>query len=136
MKVARPLAFLAFATAVVLAENVRASDELAACETEIGTYCDQVEFGSGRLAACLYAHNPSLSDGCYQAVGDEMDILADVFDVLRYARQECAVDLSSFCSDVPQGQGRLISCLQANADELNDSCAAVITEIPLPAKVP
>lgn len=132
MNIARSCAAGILFAALGTAVPAVASDEIALCEEEIATCCSDVELGSGRLAACLYAHDASLSAGCFNAVADEIDILATVFESLRYARQECGEDLARLCAGVPAGQGRLISCLADQADALSQGCAAVVAEIPVP----
>ncbi|MCQ1574192.1 cysteine rich repeat-containing protein [Neorhizobium galegae] len=41
-----------------------------ACRTDLKTYCDGVERGDGRIAACLRDNAQKLSSPCRSALGD------------------------------------------------------------------
>lgn len=40
------------------------------CETEIGSFCGDVEVGEGRILACLDEHEEEIGDGCKKAITD------------------------------------------------------------------
>jgi hypothetical protein len=45
----------------------------------------------------------------------------------REARMACAADYMRFCRDVPPGGGRIILCMQLNADKLTPRCFQALT---------
>ncbi|WP_075222091.1 cysteine rich repeat-containing protein [Acuticoccus yangtzensis] len=110
----------------------RAADVLDACSADIASLCGEVEPGNGRVMACLYAFESSVSDACDAAIADTADILDTMFASLSYARQMCMEDAASLCGDVEAGEGRVLSCLKEKEAELSDGCAEIMTSVMLP----
>ncbi|KAJ8876239.1 hypothetical protein PR048_024149 [Dryococelus australis] len=78
---------------------------------QINTMCkqDEEEDGSGEVEECLknafYNHRP-MNPGCRMEVAGLIeDAKADIH-VDPLLHQACGVDVSKFCSDIPQGAGR------------------------------
>lgn len=122
--------------AVVLATAVpgpaRAQSLFEACDADITARCADVQPGNGRLAACLYAHEDKLSDGCDAAIAEVADMLDQVFEVYRYAKQECRADIETLCAGVAKGGGRIMSCLKENAGKLSAECGGVLSRVAAP----
>ena len=104
---------------------------LTGCETELETYCSDVTPGDQRVMACMFAHQDKLSRQCEFALYDGMAQLERAVSALRYAAGECASDLQSLCSDVEQGDGRLVQCLSDNADKVSATCNQAMTDVGL-----
>jgi hypothetical protein len=68
IQAALALAFLSVSTFGALAEDAAApagpGKRFAACATEIGKFCANVEKGKGLMRKCLDEHTADLSDGC------------------------------------------------------------------------
>ena len=93
------------------------------------TYCKDVSPGEGRLLACLYAHSDKVSTRCGLAVYDAAAQLERAINALAYVAGECEDDLVSLCSDVAPGEGRLLSCLDANADKVSQRCNRAVKDV-------
>lgn len=109
----------------------RAGDILMACSADIQRYCSAVEFGNGRLISCLYAHELVVEDACDAAIGDAADVLDTMFASLGEIQRSCGDDIQNYCSDIPPGEGRVLTCLAQQFDSLSDGCAAIAAYIPL-----
>ena len=105
-----------------------------ACEVDIDHYCADVTPGSGRLTACIYAHEDKLSDSCDAAVAETADVITVIFNRLRNVRLQCAGDVAKLCDEVAIGEGRIFACLHENKASLSDGCGEVIDHAELPAK--
>jgi len=105
-----------------------------ACEVDIDHYCVDVTPGSGRLTACIYAHEDKLSDSCDAAVAETADVINVIFNRLRNVRLQCGGDIAKLCDEVAIGQGRVFACLHENKASLSDGCGEVIDHVELPAK--
>ncbi len=99
---------------------------LEACESEITTYCDQVTPGDGRLLSCMYAHEDKISEPCADSIVDLADALDYLFANARAAVSICAADIEANCSTVEFGGGRVLTCLQENADKVSSDCRPVV----------
>jgi Golgi apparatus protein 1 len=105
-----------------------------ACEMDIDHFCANVTPGSGRLTACIYAHEDKLSDSCDAAIAETADVISVSFNRLRNARLQCAGDVAKLCDEVAVGDGRIFACLHENKASLSDGCGEVIDHVELPAK--
>ena len=45
--------------------------------------------------------------------------------------EACGKDLTTFCSKVTPGDGRIASCLYAHSDQIEDSCVGAIEDVAL-----
>ena len=88
--------------------------------------------GSGRLTACIYAHEDKLSDSCDAAVAETADVINVLFNRLRNVRLQCAGDVAKLCDEVAIGEGRIFACLHENKASLSDGCGEVIDHVELP----
>ncbi len=93
-----------------------------ACEGDVARLCKDVAPGEGRVAACLKARESELSQGCQGA-----------FNTWRLGRMEltaaCAGDVGKFCRDVPEGGGRIWTCLKGKLPELTSDCRAAVNKL-------
>ncbi|BDG05624.1 hypothetical protein [Anaeromyxobacter oryzae] len=92
------------------------------CDGDVYRLCRDVEPGEGRVAACLRDHESELSQSCQGA-----------FNKWRVARMElaaaCSGDVGKFCHDVPEGSGRIWTCLKARLPELTSDCRAAVQKL-------
>jgi len=110
----------------------QAESVFQACELDIDHYCADVTPGSGRLTACIYAHEDKLLDRCDAAVAETADVINVIFNRLRNVRLQCAGDVAELCDDVAMGDGRIFACLHENKSSLSDGCGEVIGHVELP----
>jgi hypothetical protein len=125
-------AVVAFALTVLTPDAARSQSVFEACSSEIKSQCSAVLPGDGHLYACLYANEEKLSDACDDATEDVLDQLDLFFELIRYAKQECAMDIEKHCSGVEMGGGKILSCLKSHSADLRNDCTEVINKISLP----
>jgi Golgi apparatus protein 1 len=93
-----------------------------ACEGDVQRLCKDVEPGDGRVAHCLKLKEHELSQGCQGA-----------FNTWRLMRMEltaaCAGDVGRFCRDVPEGGGRIWTCLKARLPRLTSECRDAVKKL-------
>lgn len=122
---------LVLCAGVVMAQEDFVDNALAACETEIETYCSQVTQGEGRLLACFFAHEDKLSGECswalYEAAGD----LEQFVDAIAFLADQCGDDLLDYCGDVQAGEGRVGVCLIEHKEDVSEDCRSAIDEVGL-----
>ena len=114
--------------------SVLAADDLRGfvaegCEKDIETYCNNVTEGDGRMLACLYAHSDKISSQCEYQLYDSAILLQRLVSKLVYVSTECDEDTRKYCSSVAVGEGRLLNCLDKNADKISQGCARALRDI-------
>jgi len=118
----------------VLVSNAMAAENLVetvtkGCEKELTSYCSNVTPGEGRILACLYAHSDKLSGQCEYALYDAAVQLERFVAALAYVANECDEDLDKFCSGVEAGEGRLLKCLDDNAEKVSARCTQALKDV-------
>jgi hypothetical protein len=117
-------------TALPVAAQKNIVDTVASgCKTELETLCVDVTPGEGRVLACLYAYGDKISGKCEYALYDAAVQLERAVAALTYLANECADDLDQFCGEVAAGQGRLLECLEKNAEKVSQRCKDSITDV-------
>ena len=127
-RVIAPLAITLIISAATT-ERLAAQSIFESCETELKTYCSQVNPGNGRIIACLYAYEDKLSESCDAATEDHSTLLDWFFETVRYVMEQCADDIQKHCADVVFGGGRIFSCLVEKTASLTDSCKMLVPEM-------
>ena len=95
---------------------------VAACNTELETYCSQVTPGGGRVLACFAAHEDKLSGGCSKALYGFSTELEAFTRAMAYTANACYEDITRFCADAEGGEGRVAECLIENQSEVSPTC--------------
>jgi hypothetical protein len=101
---------------------------LESCGKEIKRSCKGVAAGDGRLLACLYARDKSLSAGCRTAVSAARDRLNRSYTAFSEAQRVCDRDAKRLCSGMVAGEGRLTDCLAKARARVSHACNAVLDE--------
>jgi superfamily II DNA/RNA helicase len=101
---------------------------LESCGKEIKRSCKGVVAGDGRLLACLYSREKSLSAGCKTAVAAARDRLAKSYAALADAQRVCEPDAKRLCNGVVAGDGNLTDCLARARARVSRACNAVLDE--------
>jgi hypothetical protein len=115
----------------VLAEQPVAEQVLEGCKTELESWCQTVTPGEGRLLACLYAHEDQLSGQCEYALYDAAARLDRAINALTFVASQCRGDIQSLCAEVQAGEGRIVQCLNDNADKLSQPCSQAMDDVGL-----
>lgn len=93
------------------------------CGADINKYCSGIKPGEGRIAACLQGRQDQLSSQCKDTwTSAKADISKRIDSADVAFRKQCGSDVQKFCSNVPSGKGRLLSCLGDHQSELSASC--------------
>ena len=111
------------------AEQTILESVVTGCEAELQGYCKNVTPGEGRVLACLYAHGDKISGKCEYALYDAAVQLERAVAALTYMANECADDLDQICGDVAAGQGRLLECLDKNAEKVSQRCKKAVADV-------
>ncbi|XP_029049319.2 Golgi apparatus protein 1 [Osmia bicornis bicornis] len=95
------------------------------CAHEIETICRADENDPGAVEECLKmefnAGNRDMKEECRLEIADLIEQTRADINVDPLLQKACAVDVSKYCSDVPQGAGRHIMCLQNVLEDSNKS---------------
>lgn len=94
-----------------------------ACGAEITAYCSKITPGEGRLIACLYANEGSLSGRCELVIFDAAANLARISAGMNEVARICKPDIELLCNSMQPGQGGLAQCLRTNQKALSAPCA-------------
>jgi len=112
------LGALALVVFSVLHWHVAAAGPTTACEPDRKKLCADVEFGGGRVLACLQQHKSELSDACKQQLADASEKGA--------TKPECRADAAKFCSPAIGDRAKMETCMQEHAAQLSDGCKAAL----------
>jgi len=127
------LSMAVVAAALLPAAGAHAEDSLMeyvtkACEADIKQYCSQVTPGEGRLLHCAAAHEDKLSGQCSYALYQAASLLEQLSAAIVYVGTECKADIEKFCASVEAGEGRILSCLEANKAQVSDGCKQAVKD--------
>jgi hypothetical protein len=129
----KKLKYVLGATFMALATQSYAQDSLLeylvdACESDLQQYCSQVTPGEGRLLHCVAAHEDKLSGQCDYALYQAASLLEQLSVAIVYVAQSCETEIETLCSDVQAGEGRILACLEANDEQVGDSCRKAVAD--------
>jgi len=132
------VAAVLLAAPTVWAQESQSMDEVvdqvvAACQTEIDSYCSQVTPGNGRMLACFYAHEDKLSGRCDYALYDASAKLEQFAAAITHVATECQDDIHQFCGKVAMGEGRVGLCLLDHKAEVSAACSTAMDDVGLVA---
>ena len=99
------------------------------CEKDLTSYCKDVTPGEGRILACLYAHSDKLTGQCEYALYDAAVQLERFVAALTYVANECDADMDKFCADIAVGEGRVLKCLDDNAEKISARCTQALKDV-------
>jgi hypothetical protein len=122
-----------------------------ACSADYQAHCASVPTGGAAALSCLQQNMTSLAAPCRQAVAAVGGAAASApatgapsappaaatpvsptaprvsaRQEAMLLRQSCGVDFRRYCSGVPFGGGRVIACLEGNADRLSPGCGSAL----------
>lgn len=95
---------------------------MAACRTDMATFCQSAEKGGGRMK-CLKENQAKLSPECQTVLGERVQEAGSF-------RQACKADRETLCAGAERGRGQLIQCLKDNQAKLSPACGEAITAMP------
>nr|CAD7426932.1 unnamed protein product [Timema monikensis] len=111
---------------------------MAMCKKEIKVMCkadEEEEDSAGAVEECLknaFLTGRIIDPGCRLEVANVIEEAKADIHVDPLLHQACGVDVSKFCSDIPQGAGRHIQCLQNvlqdSTKTLQPKCQTMLTK--------
>jgi hypothetical protein len=133
MKMIRKLKLALGVLALAAAAPAMAQDSLleyvmTSCDADLKQFCSQVTPGQGRLLHCAAAHEDKLSGQCSYALYQAASLLEQLSVAIAYVAQSCETEIKTLCGDVKAGEGRVLSCLEGNAESLGDACKKALTD--------
>jgi hypothetical protein len=117
MRVLRRMTALLGTGAALLAAAAEPAE--STCFADAKRVCPDVHSGDPGFLACLRAHLEELSPSCEQDLR-RIDRRAAEF------QDACGGDVLRLCRSVPQGEGRVLACLDEAALLLSPGCAQAI----------
>ena len=102
---------------------------LESCKVDIELFCSQVTPGEGRLLHCMAAHEDKISGQCNYALYQAATALEQMASAIAYVARECKTDIETLCGDVKEGDGRIMMCLDENAEEVSDDCKQAVKDV-------
>jgi hypothetical protein len=128
---------IAAATVLLLSGPIASAQEsiietvATGCEKELKSYCQGVTPGEGRILSCLYAYGDKLSGQCEFALYDAAAQLERFVAALSYVANECDEDIDKYCANVEMGEGRILSCLEAQGSKIQKRCTTALKDVGL-----
>ncbi len=121
------------AAAIFIGSNALAQDTLvdhliSACESDIENYCSQVTPGEGRMLHCMAAHEDKISGQCEYALYQAATLLEQLSMAIAYVARECETEITTLCSDVEVGEGRILACLDEHEEKVGEGCKKAIAD--------
>lgn len=104
---------------------------LESCKVDLESFCSQVTPGGGRLLHCAAAHEDKLSGRCNYALFQASSALQQMAAAIAHVAQQCMADVQTHCSDVREGEGRILACLDENAEEVSADCKQAVKDVGL-----
>ena len=117
-----------FASPAALAQDTIIEHLVTACESDIENYCSQVTPGNGRMLHCMAAHEDKISGQCEYAFYQAASLLEQLAVAINYLAQECGTEIQTLCSDIEPGEGRLLTCLEQNEEEVGVACKKAVAD--------
>ena len=94
----------------------------ADCDADAAKLCKDVQPGQGRVATCLKDKESFLSSSC-QAAFNEWRLMR-----MRLT-SACAGEIGKLCQMVPEGGGRVWTCLKKNEKDLGSDCRDALKKL-------
>jgi hypothetical protein len=88
----------------------------AACSSDVAKYCKGVEFGGGKLKACLDAK--PISSQCQQSRDRVYASIARRVAAQRNITKVCERDILKFCGSVVSGDANILTCMMGISPSL------------------
>ena len=98
----------------------------AVCSDDLKKYCSTVTPGEGRSLLCIEAHEDKISSKCDYALFQAERNLERALDRVEQIADACWNDIEKYCSQLPEGGGRIAVCLISNKTSLLPACQAEI----------
>jgi len=113
-----------------------ASGLMSACKADLASLCSGVKEGRGRLSACLFAHDTSVSGTCkpeLEKVTNSSTFktmlpasLNDLHGTEQAAdlNKTCNNDIKAQCGGIGPGTERVLACLYSHSASISKPCYA------------
>jgi hypothetical protein len=88
------------------------------CEEDVLSFCSSVKPGHGAVLKCLAQNEARLQPQCQEVVAGAKERAAEF-------KKNCGADAKKLCAGIPQGQGKILSCLMSKKADLSPKCQAM-----------
>ena len=122
------IAATVFSTAATAQESL-VDYVLKSCEPEIENFCSTVNPGNGRLVLCFAAHEDQLSERCEYSLYQASAALEQAVAAISYVGRACRDDMIKLCPEITPGDGRLLECLDGQADKVSQVCKDAVDDV-------
>jgi hypothetical protein len=116
-------------TCQVQAQDALVDHVFEACKVDIESFCSQVTPGQGRLLHCAAAHEDKLSGQCSYALFQAATVMEQMAAAIVYVAQQCKTDIQTLCGAVKEGDGRILMCLEEQAEGVSDACKQAVSDV-------
>lgn len=109
--------------------DIRFNRPLAdACYQDRQELCKDVQPGDARMMRCLMDQRDSLTYECRATLFDQEVRLSENVDFQYPIKKHCTEEIKQYCSEVPKGSGRVLSCLahSSQREEFNNECKRAV----------
>ena len=94
----------------------------SSCDADAAKLCKEVQAGEGRIVSCLRDNESSLSTSCQAAFNK--------WRLMRMNLQSaCAGEIGKLCQMVPEGSGRIYTCLKEHEKDLGSDCRSALNKL-------
>ncbi len=78
---------------------------------------------------CMAAHVDKISGRCNYDLYKASASLEQMASAIAYVARQCKADIETLCDDVKQGEGRIMMCLDENAEGVSDDCKQALKDV-------
>ena len=78
---------------------------------------------------CFGAHEDQLSERCQYALYQAASALEQAVAAIGYLARSCRTDIETLCPETVPGDGRILECLDANAEKVSDTCKDAVSDV-------
>jgi hypothetical protein len=108
--------------------HVIISASVQGCDEDIKQHCNGLGGNASKVFMCLMAYEDQLSPACRDGILEAAMTINMGAEALDYSITACEADADAHCRDVQPGEGRIVSCLKANASKVSNACIAALQE--------
>ena len=111
-----------------LGDNIIITASVEGCDEDVKQHCDGLGDNTDKVFMCLAAYEEQLSTKCKQGILEAALSIKMGAAALDYSISACETDADKYCLEVQPGEGRIVSCIRANADKVSPGCITALKE--------
>ena len=111
-----------------LGDNIIITASVEGCDEDVKQHCDGLGDNTDKVFMCLAAYEEQLSTKCKEGILEAALSIKMGAAALDYSISACETDADKYCLEVQPGEGRIVSCIRANADKVSPDCITALKE--------